>query len=80
MRGSDVFSQVWAAGKQQLAVIPAAGVAQRLRPCRRRAAPRHHAPTVTVKHGWGGAPAGRRALHVHQGAADTGTHYEKRWR
>lgn len=25
---------------------------------------------MTVEHGWGGATTGRRALHVHQGAAD----------
>lgn len=72
MCGSDVFSQVGAAGKQQLAVVPAACVAQRLPSRWHRAAPGHGAPAVTVEHGRGGATAGRRALHVHQGAADTG--------
>lgn len=72
MCGSDVFGQVGAAGKQQLAVIPAACVAQRLAPRRRWAAPRNCTSTMTVEHGRGGATAGRSALHVHQGAADTG--------
>lgn len=74
MCGSDVFGQVGAAGKQQLAVIPAACVAQRLAPRRRWAAPRNCTSTMTVEHGRGGATAGRSALHVHQGAADTGEH------
>lgn len=74
MCGSDVFGQVGAAGKQQLAVIPAACVAQRLAPRRRWAAPWNCTSTVTVEHGRGGATAGRSALHVHQGAADTGEH------
>lgn len=74
MCGSDVLSQVWAAGELQLAVVPAARVAQRLSPRRCRAAARHGAPAVAVEHGRRGATAGRRALHVHQGAADTGGH------
>ena len=71
MCGSDVFCQVGAAGEQQLAVVPAAGVAQRLAPphcCGSAARP----PTVTIECGRGGAPAGRSAVHVHQGAADAG--------
>jgi len=81
MRGPDVFGQVGAAGEQQLAVIPAARGAQRLAAAagRRRAARRRRA--VTVEHGRRGAAAGRRALHVHQSAADTEenthTHYDK---
>lgn len=77
MCAANVFSQVGAAGELQLAVIPAARVAQRLAPRRRRAAPRRRSPAVTVEHGRCGAPAGGRALHVHQGAADTGEKTEK---
>lgn len=73
MHGSDVFSQVRAAGEVQLAVIPAAGVAQRLAPGLGRAATRHRAAPMAVEHSRGGAAAGRCALHVHQGGADTGT-------
>lgn len=71
MRGPDVFGQVGAAGELQLTLIPAARVAQRLAPCWCRAVPHHRATAVAVEHGGGGAAAGRCALHVHQGAADT---------
>lgn len=71
MCGPDMFSEVRAAGKVQLTVIPAAGVAQTLPACCRRAASqRHAAAAVTVQHSWSGAATGRCALHVHQGAAD----------
>lgn len=70
MCGPDVFGKVGAAGKLQLALIPAARVAQRLAPRGRRAAPHHCTTAVTVEHGRGGATTGRCALHVHQGAAD----------
>ena len=78
MHGPDVFGQVGAAGEQEQAVVPAAGVAAQA-----LGAPRHRArggpwtadqaPAASaVHHGRSGAPAGRRALHVHQGAADAG--------
>lgn len=73
MCGPDVFRQVGAAGELQLTLIPAARVAQRLAPRWCRAIPHHGATAVAVEHGGGGAAAGRCALHVHQGAADTAT-------
>lgn len=83
MRGPDVFGQVGAAGKLQLALVPAARVAQRLGPrgsrgtahhCAAAAAP---ATAVAVEHGRGGAAAGRRALHVHEGTADAAERKEE---
>jgi len=72
MCGSDVLSQVGAVGEQHLAVVPAAGVAQRLAPCRCWAAHCCHASTVTVEHGRGWATAGSCTVHVHYGWADAG--------
>lgn len=70
MCGPDVLGQVGTAGKLQLTVVPAAGVAKRLPTGSRRATPHWHAAAVTVEQGRCGATAGRRALHVHQRAAD----------
>lgn len=67
MHAPDVLSQVWAGGKEELALVPAAGVCHTL--THRRGG---SARAVPVHHGRCGAPAGRCALHVHQSTADTG--------
>lgn len=65
VRGADVLGQVGAAGEQQLAVVPAAGVAQGLAACSCSAA-------VAVQHCRGGAATGHGALHIYESAANTG--------
>lgn len=55
-------------------MVPAARVAQRFAPRGHGAAPRPPHAAVAIEHGRSGAAAGRRALHVHQGAAGAGPH------
>lgn len=60
---ADVLGQVGAAAEVLQAQVPAARVRHRL-------GPGGGGAPLTVHHGGGGAPAGHRALQLHQGAAD----------
>lgn len=64
MNAADVLCQVRAAAEVLQTEVPAARERHRLGSGGGRAA-------LTVHHGGGGAAAGHRALHLHQGAADT---------
>lgn len=64
MNAPDVLCQIRAAAEVLQTEVPAAGVSYCL--CSRRAG-----TTKSIHHGRGGASARHRALHLHQGAADT---------
>lgn len=64
VNAADVLCQVRAAAEVLQAEVPAAGVRHRLGSGGGQA-------TLTVHHRGGGPAAGHRALHLHQGTADT---------
>lgn len=65
MNTPDVLCQIGTAAEALWTEVPAAGVRDRL-------GPGGAGTALSVHHGRGGAATGRRALHFHQGAADTG--------
>lgn len=64
VNAADVLCQVRAAAEVLQTEVPAAGVRHRL-------SSRGGRTTLTVHHGRGRPAAGHRALHLHQGTADT---------
>lgn len=72
MNTPDVLCQIRTAAEALWTEVPAAGVRDRLRPG-------GAGTTLSVHHGRGGAATGRRALHFHQGAADTGREERAGW-
>lgn len=64
MNAPDVLCQIRAAAEVLQTEVPAAGVSYCLRS-------RRAGTAKSIHHGRGGASTGHRALHLHQGAADT---------